>query len=892
MGATQQLVLMTFNRGVISPLALGRIDLERTRLSAETQTNWMPRTLGSMSLRPGLQYLGETRANLKAQYISFVFSVADTALVELTSGQMRVLVDDAPISRMAVSTAVTNGTFGTSDPGSGWTSADEAGATSSISGGLLRLAGTRFNAAIRRQTLTVSGGDLGKEHALRIVVERGPISFRLGSTLGGDEYIGETSLGTGTHSLAFTPTVSSVYVQLANRNQRTALVDSIAIEGAGEMLLPVPWTEAALPLLRWDQSNDVIFVACEGYQQRRIERRATRSWSVIKYEPVDGPFRLENTTSIRLTPSALSGDISLTASAPLFRQGHVGTLFRIRSIGQRVEAAISGANQFSTYIRVTGVGESRRFYWEVSGTWSGTVTIQRSVGEPGTWVDHRSISGNVNGDENDDLDNQIVYYRIGIKSGNYTSGTANVVLRFGGGSIVGVVRINSVSSQTAATAGVITDLGGTEGSEIWSEGSWSDYRGWPSAVAFYEGRLGWFGKSGVWQSISDTVDAFNPDTIGDSGPINRTIRYGSADSVAWAQAAQRLLVGTVSAELSIRSTSFDEPLTPTNYNVKPASTQGALRTVPAVLMDGSVVFVQAGGLRVYELRLAGSGGLDYTPIDLTTLAPEIGSPGIVAMAIQRQPDTRIHCVRSDGKVAIAVIDRLEQVLAWVVFETDGAVEGVVRLPGSVEDRIYYVVRRTVNGQAVRYLERWALESQCEPGDVVRLADCHKTYAANNSAMLTGLAHLNGRSVVVWADGSYRGSFTVSGGQINVGATVQNAAVGLPYTATYKSAKLVYAGQFGPSLMQRKIFKRLGILARNLHSQSLRYGEATGPLYAMPGVEDGKPVTPGAVWVEYDKDALPVDGVWSTDSRIRLTAQAPLPATVLALAVPVETNEQV
>ncbi len=888
----QQLVLMTFNRGIISPLALGRVDLERTRLSAEEQTNWMPRTLGSMSLRPGLQYVGATRDNLKAVHIPFVFSVEDTALVEVTDLTLRVLVDDAPISRVAVATSVANGGF-TSNLNS-WSDEDEAGATSQwVSGGYMSLAGSRFNAAIRRQTLSVAGGDQGKEHALRIVVARGPVLFRLGSTPGGDQYITETTLGTGTHSLAFTPTGASVYVQFANRNRRSALVDSVAIEGAGELSLPAPWAESALPLLRWDQSNDVIFVACEGDRQRRIERRAQRSWSIVAYEPTDGPFRLENTSAIRLTPSALSGDITLTASAPLFRPGHDGALFRIRSVGQRVEAAISGENQWSDPIRVTGVGSSRRYYLSVSGTWSGRVLVQRSVGEPGVWVDTGlDRASNGSSSDNDNLDNQIVYYRAGIKAGDYNSGTANVTLEFGGGSIVGVVRINAVDSQTTAQAGVITELGGTQGSEIWSEGSWSGFRGWPSAVAFYEGRLGWFGKSGVWQSISDTVDAFNPETVGDAGPINRTIRYGSADAVAWAQAAQRLLVGTAAAELSIRSTSFDEPLTPTNYNVKPASTQGALRTVPAALMDGSVVFVQAGGLRVYELRLEGGGTLDYTPIDLTTLAPEIGSPGIVAMAIQRQPDTRIHCVRADGKVAVAVIDRGENVLAWVLVETDGAVESVLRLPGAVEDRVYYVVRRVIGGQTRRYLERWALERDCLPGPAVRLADSHRVYAANNSALLTGLSHLEGKSVVVWADGSYRGAFTVSSGQVNVGATVQQAVAGLPYTASYRSAKLVYAGPFGPNLMQRKTFKRLGILARNLHAASLRYGEGSGPLYALPAVEDGKVTAAGTVYQEYDRDSLPVDNVWTTDARIRLTAQAPLPATVLALVAPVEASDTV
>lgn len=50
--------LLAFNRGIISPLALARTDIERLALSAEVQTNWMPRLLSSMMLRPGLGYIG------------------------------------------------------------------------------------------------------------------------------------------------------------------------------------------------------------------------------------------------------------------------------------------------------------------------------------------------------------------------------------------------------------------------------------------------------------------------------------------------------------------------------------------------------------------------------------------------------------------------------------------------------------------------------------------------------------------------------------------------------------------------------------------------------------------------------------------------------------------
>ena len=38
--------LATFNRGLVDPRALGRVDLKRVAMAAETQTNWIPRSMG------------------------------------------------------------------------------------------------------------------------------------------------------------------------------------------------------------------------------------------------------------------------------------------------------------------------------------------------------------------------------------------------------------------------------------------------------------------------------------------------------------------------------------------------------------------------------------------------------------------------------------------------------------------------------------------------------------------------------------------------------------------------------------------------------------------------------------------------------------------------------
>src|SRR3990167_1096216 len=162
---SQSVALAHFNRGLIDKRALGRVDIKRVAMAAESCVNWMPRSLGSMSLRPGLEYIDSTYNDAEAGHIPFVYAIDDTAIIEITDSVMRVRVDEAIIQRNSVSTAFTNGTF-TTDL-TGWTDADETGATSAwATGGDLSLIGTRFNAALQRQTLTIAQADRFVKHGI------------------------------------------------------------------------------------------------------------------------------------------------------------------------------------------------------------------------------------------------------------------------------------------------------------------------------------------------------------------------------------------------------------------------------------------------------------------------------------------------------------------------------------------------------------------------------------------------------------------------------------------------------------------------------------------------------------------------------------------------------
>ena len=159
------------------------------------------------------------------------------------------------------------------------------------------------------------------------------------------------------------------------------------------MDIPNIWSENDLQRLRWFTIQDVTFLAADAKKQQRIERFATESWAVVDYESEDGPFRTINTTPTKLSPSALKGNITLSADRPVFTSGNVGSLFKITSVGQQVDADITGADQWTDSIRVTGIDTGRVFDILVSSISTDiTVRIQRSIGEEGSWADVSGLS--------------------------------------------------------------------------------------------------------------------------------------------------------------------------------------------------------------------------------------------------------------------------------------------------------------------------------------------------------------------------------------------------------------------------------------------------------------------------------------------------------------------
>jgi hypothetical protein len=1087
---------LSFNRGLLSPKALARVDLDRTRLSAEVYTNWLPKTQGAMTIRPGTKFFGSSFNDTGAEFIEFVASTDDVALVELTHQKMRIwLADDAhelallgrPLVGASVSftdtgwsDASTGGTasisavdaipqmtaattsgvtitasssdgskvpwlvgdnnnstewanaadnvnvlpsqlivdFGSAksiasysvrasatgsradsaperwqlqgndvDTGTGWVTEDTQGSENSWgaaekrtytledtgtpgpwrywrlnvtavaedteliiselemfetasntkitfdSNGLTMNASARGAIARARKRVVVDTGDYGVEHSLAITVARGPVTFRVGSTAGDDDYVSETSLGTGYHNLAFTPG-GDFHITFQSNTLVNRIVSSIAIGDTGTVEITAPWDAADLDNIRYDQSADVVYVDCDGVQTSKIERRGTgRSWSVVDYAPSNGPFLPTASSSARLTVQRLGeGNSTLEADGPFFSPGHVGALFRLFHEGQNRSFLLGAQSAATDPIKVTGIADTgtpelnseRRIVFAISGTWAGRMTIERSL--DGEDLGFKPISDHLGTDTDtgtftatiDDPDDNITaWYRAKITG--YTSGVAQVNVTYAGGGKTGIARVTAYNSNQSVDYETLTGFsrkGDTGYTDNWQESYWSTSRGFPTAVALHSGRLFHAQGGSLFGSVSDDYENFDQDTVGDKGPIIRTLGSGPVDNIHYLVSLLRMIIGTAGAELALTSSSLDEPPTPTNSSARGFSTQGSAN-IRAVKMDSRAIMVQRSGQRVFMVGPGGQGTSfgDYEAFELTLLVPDLLAAGVVSIAVQRQPDTRIHCVLGDGRVAILTYEPQEEVICWSMWQTDtgtgGTVEKAMVLPGLSEDAVFYHIRRTINGATKRYLEKWALESECL-GDtgLSWIMDCAKSYTdTGRSAALVDIgAHLVGASCVVWSDdtgsipgvdrspdvGGVQTVYTVdTGGDITLSVPVHHAVAGKGFNADWKSTKLAYAAEAGTALAQMKRSDKIAFVLHQTHNNALFFGSDSGHLDPLPRVIDGgAAVDADKIFEHFDEPAMPFPGLWKADSRIHLRAKAPRPVTVLAAVPTIQTSEKV
>ena len=561
-------------------------------------------------------------------------------------------------------------------------------------------------------------------------------------------------------------------------------------------------------------------------------------------------------------------------ATPIFQAGHVGSKWELayRRGSSYVEydatsAAAGFVNGFSQSIMAFGDCTVRTY-----GVWVADAHLQVSTNGGVTWQTIRTYTSRSDANYIDAVTAPVAaLYRLQIVNASAppTPGTTipRIVFQCSDSFLYGIVQIASVTDDYDATATVITQLAAGDawvsgkaynandrtsynginylcitavtGSTAppadsahwladgwptiyWSEGAWSDVRGYPAAITAWGQRV-WCGfteyqPQRVWGTKLDDIENWD---LGDQTLATDGVAFDldavGCGAILWLQSQDALFVGFSLAEWVLAASDGSSAVTSTNVTAHRQSQFGSNQNLPALVVGDALIFAQRQGVSLRQM-LYSIVTQKYMSQDLTALSDQILNGGAKQMSYQKigQKNGFVWAVTANGELACMTYELDQEVFGWHRHVTglglDFGFESVCCLQGkgADDDEVWVVVNRTVGGQQVRSIElldptNWqnlVLQPGQTPGtgpdkNKANHVDAGVTYLNPGSNIFGGLGHLIGRTVVAAINAMDYGTAVVD---VSGTATFPSfnpadftgdvtAHVGLPFTSTLQPMNL-------------------------------------------------------------------------------------------------------
>lgn len=639
-----------------------------------------------------------------------------------------------------------------------------------------------------------SSGEFSPQALGRVDIARYPNAVKTGKnilckSLGGAKkrwgtrYIGATKHNTGeTRLVPYIISRDSAYMlEIGHYYGRVYKTDGTVVESSPGVPYEfyMPYQDSPLiPEFDYSQTEDSMLLFHNEVFPQRLVRYSDTNWkcsdirfTAIPFDEIGYPA----VTTLYLSAATVGTGRTVTAAGTIFLESDVGRAI-IRNAGIAVITAFTSATEVTAQIK--SAFESTTILpweWEIDGSPHAQLTpgAKDPVGA--------SIS--------------LLLDKDGWRSADVgafiqvNSGLVQITSRTDAKNAVGII-IKELSSAVACP------------SEAWTleYPTWDSRRGYPSTGTMHEQRLVVAGTTRkpqtVWGSVSgdpydftkgiDDADSFAFTVAGDDSQTNQ---------INYAASSRDLLLLSYGGEFSMRG-GVEKPITPTNVQIKGESPHGC-RKVRPVQVGKETIFVQRAGRKVramgYKYDEDG-----YKSPDLTTLAEHITETGVAGFAFQQEPDPILWVWLNNGRLLSCTIDRDLDIVAWTWHELDGAVESVAVMPAGDSEQVWLIVRRSIDGAIVKYVERfeqswypiYGTESpdpdtfpiEPEPMNWGFTLDCAVTQDdVAGKATWDGLDHLEGKTVRCLADGVDMGEFTVTGGEITLPRTAHRVLIGVMFT---------------------------------------------------------------------------------------------------------------
>lgn len=724
------------------------------------------------------------------------------------------------------------------------------------------------------------------------------------SNIAGTKYIATAKSSTGAVRLIpFEYSTTTSYVlEFSDKKMRVIKDGALVLSGANPYELTTTYDKDDLFNIKYTQSADVMFLTCAGYPPREIARLADNSWTITDFDFKNGPFLNENTESTTLTISSYSGStglygetVTVTSSANLFAAGDVGRWIKIRytKSGKHIAGGTKDPNaayQSSAY-SVEGKFVFR-YSFDSADEKSNGRYLEYSIDGGTTWTQYEAliptsttqeISGELYSKDYNNVTPQLRWT---------TDGGTPVIdwsLRQLKEEVAGYLKITTFTSATVVNAEVIqltTYLG--KATTLWSLGAWGAVPGYPETVMFYQDRLA-FANTATNRlriDLSKTGDYNNFDVsieVQDDDAMTVPLPARSVNAINSIIPMREMLCFTSGGVWSVSAGSSSDAITPSSIKTAHETSFRAGKIDPVVI--GNVVFyLQRFSNKVQSLTFSDT-VYGYDGIDMSVMSEHLFDRHyIVDWDYQQDPHSIIWAVRDDGVVLGFSFLKEHQVQAWYrrPLADGGIAESICVIPGTLEDEVYLVVKRTVNGSVVKYIERLEVR-ECSDLEDAWFVDCGALFeAVVATTTVTGLGHLVGKSVSGVADGvAFSGKTVSAEGTITLATAANKVISGLPYNANLETLNIEFQTNTGTAQARKK---RVGEVV-------LRLKDSKGG-YVGPDSSHLMPLKyPANATFPYTGDVrVTMNSAFNEEGRVYVRQTEPYPITILGVLPVVSTGE--
>lgn len=860
----------SFTGGEITPRLRGRVNVDKVVEGLETLTNFIVSPYGGVYRRTGLKFVNELAdETVESRLIPFEGSDGNSFAIEMNNANARFYTNQGILLQ---SRDFTNGDFASNI--TGWT--DISAGTGSIS----------HDAGNARMDLNSTGGGnearaeqiityLGTaQYTVTLDVGTNSVTYKVGTTSGAtDIATGVLTAGVG-KTFNFTPSTNYADIYFTFESSATAYIDNVDLDSP-TYKIATPYATADLPDLRFAQSSDVMYIVHKDYAPRKLTKFASSAWFIEEVAFDEPPFMEENTTTTTLTPSAVTGSITVTASADTFVSTDVGRSIRYKSGEDTSEAIIYDGTATQTNFDIP-------FYPQAAADLEVILVDSTGARTTQTLTTHYTVSGG-----------QIV-----MVSAPGTTDKLIVQPVNAGSGKWGWATITAYSTAVSVTALVKEELQGTNASLQWRIGSWSDTTGYPRAVSFHEQRL-WFGGSvsepqAVWASATGSFEDFAEDgslldgTILEDGGLSFTIASTKAEVIYWLSSQTSLLVGTSNAVHSF--TGGSGSISALNVSRRKEQSLGCEQALQ-LETDNETVFVQR-----LKQKLNSLGYLfdiqGFQSKELSIFAEHIPSEsGLVSMTYQKNPSSTIWATREDGSLISCTYDQQQGISGWskhVVGGTSIEVEAITSIPGTSYNEVWVIVKRTINSATHRYVEFLTSEFNQNDKEDAFFVDSGLTYSGSPATSVTGLSHLEGETVAILADGATHPDGTVASGSVTLNASYSDVHVGLGYTSELLTNNFEGGSQVGTSQITIARIFEAGIRFHETIGANVGYSSSDADIVQFRNASDDMDTSPslftGDKIIKFPRGQ-------ENNYKIYVSQAQPLPMTVLGLVYKAEISDR-